>query len=278
MVWLLQLATNKEMSTEMSAFDAQKGAKILVLQPDRDCGPDRLAGWSASRGIELDVRNADTPAEMPASVQGFDGLIVLGGDMGDGDTDDFPWLEKLRERLREAHEIGLPTLGICLGAQLLASALGGEVRRGENGLETGVVKLLPLDEAEGDDLLVGLTEAFYSGAMHQDAITQLPAGSVLLATGDDYPNQIFRCGSTWGVQFHPEVGPTGYASWEPTDYASDPDVRVEFDATVEEFKRLDSIVEKSSEKLIGNFLGVVEAGRANGGNLVWSAGTPTTDK
>ena len=230
---------------------------MLVLQPDREGGPARFSSWSEAAGIELDVRNADTASEVPETLEGFDGLIVLGGDMGDGDTAQYPWLEDLRERLREAQDRELPTLGICLGAQLLASALGGEVQLGADGLETGVVRL-ELEEAAADDpLLNGISEVFYTGAMHNDAITRLPAGATLLATGERYPHQAYRIGSAWGVQFHPEIGPQEYEDWGPAICKERANFEEEFAATAAEFRRIDQLVEIECKRLAQNFFHVV---------------------
>lgn len=237
---------------------------MLVLQPDRDCGPARFSDWSHDAGIDLDVRNADTASEMPDTLEGFDGLIVLGGDMGDGDTAQYPWLEDLRERLREAQDRELPTLGICLGAQLLASALGGEVQLGADGLETGVVRLEMAEAATDDPLLRGISEVFYTGAMHNDAITKLPAGATLLASGERYPHQAYRVGSAWGVQFHPEIGPQEYEDWGPAICKERPNFEEEFAATAEEFRRMDQLVAVECERLAQNFFQVIRGAAGPG--------------
>ena len=233
---------------------------VLVLQPDGDCGPDRIAVWSADRGINLDVYSMENSSEMPSSLAGYDGLIVLGGEMGDRDTAIYPWLEDMRERFREAHRAGVPALGVCLGAQLLASALGGKVELGEPGFETGVIALRPTSDGAADPLMQGLPETFYSGSMHRDAVVRLPAESVLLATGDAYPHQAFRCGSTWGVQFHPEVSPANYEKWaEDAKVPGDLSKNAMLDETVRDFWQRDALVFPGCEQLIHNFLSLVRA-------------------
>ncbi|MBK6872335.1 MAG: type 1 glutamine amidotransferase [Kineosporiaceae bacterium] len=129
-----------------------------------------------------------------------------------------PWLPHTRRLLAEAVERGVPTLGICLGAQLLALATGGEVDRGGNGLEVGRVEIRALDAA-ADDALLGpvvrrFGETFAVAHWHQDAVLRLPAGAVPLAVGERYPHQAFRLGSAaWGLQYHPEVSVEDWADW-----------------------------------------------------------------
>lgn len=243
----------------LSAAREQHTHTILVLQPDENCGPDRIAAWSAAHGVDLAVYNMGVSTEMPSSLDGYDGLIVLGGDMGDRDTAEYPWLEDMRERLREAHRTHVPALGVCLGAQLLASALGGEVELGEPGLETGVVDIRVTDEGARDPLLQGISDVFHSGSMHNDAVVRLPADAVLLARGDVYPHQAFRSGSTWAVQFHPEVSPASYERWVGLeDHSANPELQARFEASVEDFWRRDDLVAPECERLVGNFLSVVK--------------------
>jgi len=236
-----------------------KKPSLLVLQPDSDGGPDRIYGWAAKYRVDLTVRNPAFPAEMSTPVEGFDGFIVLGGEMGDGDTEEYPWLEDVRTRLREANQLGIPTLGVCLGGQLLAAALGGKVLPGDQGFETGVVEFRIQDEGIGDPLLKGVPRVFYSGAMHRDAIVRLPEGSQLLVTGERYPHQAFRCGQSWGVQFHPEVSPQSYARWAEKAELLAPGQEKLFEGTAQEFQCLDVLVEPASERLVSNFFEIVRS-------------------
>jgi GMP synthase-like glutamine amidotransferase len=129
-----------------------------------------------------------------------------------------PWLVTTRRLLAEAVERAVPTLGICLGAQLLALATGGAVERGTRGLEVGLVPITLTPDAATDPLLgpvaKELGEGFAVAHWHQDAITRLPPGAVLLATGERYPHQAFRLGErAWGLQYHPEVSAEDWAQW-----------------------------------------------------------------
>ena len=121
--------------------------------------------------------------------------------MGARDEADHPFLAEERRLLADAEQ-GVPVLGICLGAQILARALGATVKGGGSP-EIGWLDVAPTPAADGDPLL-GHSEA-PTGVFqwHLDAF-DLPEGAVHLATSAQYPNQAFRLGEAWGVQFHPE--------------------------------------------------------------------------
>jgi GMP synthase-like glutamine amidotransferase len=152
---------------------------------------------------------------VPPSVEG-DALIVLGGPMGANDDGVAPWLPATRALISTAIDDGVPTLGICLGAQLLAVAAGGEVLRGSAGPELGLGEVtVPV----GDELLE-------AGSMpvvqwHYDSVTRLPDGAVLLASSAQYEVQAFRLGEVaWGLQFHVEATSEMVRDWARVDGVS----------------------------------------------------------
>jgi GMP synthase-like glutamine amidotransferase len=189
--------------------------RVLVVEHEDDAGLGRLL---PHLDAELDGRRPDRGDLLPTDLGGYDGLIVLGGSMAAGEDDVAAWLPATRRLLAAGVEQGLPTLGICLGAQLLAVATGGRVERGGHGLEVGMTEIRLLDDAAADRLLGPVRTAFGPRVAvpqwHQDAVTRLPAGAVLLATGELYPNQAFRLGPrAWGLQYHPEVTADAFAAW-----------------------------------------------------------------
>jgi GMP synthase (glutamine-hydrolysing) len=197
--------------------DGTAPPRVLVIQNDADGGLGRME--AALREVaELDVRRPDEGDSLPADLTGYDALIVLGGAMGATDDDAAAWLPHTRRLMAAGVEDDLPTLGICLGAQLLAVATGGRVELGVQGLEVGVVAVTLLPVAGQDALLGPVTSELgdrpEAAQFHQDGVTELPPGAVPLATSARYPHQAFRLGSNaWGLQYHPEVTADGFAAW-----------------------------------------------------------------
>ncbi len=199
--------------------------RVTVLQHSSDVPLDRLARRLGD--VRL-VRLFDGDP-VPTLAECGDGLVVLGGQMSAYADDVAPWLPQVRSLLVEAATSGLPTLGICLGAQLLAVAGGGRVEvAAPPGREAGVVRVHWRESALTDPVLGPVARA--AGAtrgadveagrcstlavsMHADAVVELPEGAEWLAWSDMYPYQAFRLGSALGVQFHPEAGPSLAVRW-----------------------------------------------------------------
>jgi GMP synthase (glutamine-hydrolysing) len=183
-------------------------ARVHVVQHTAGEGLGRLAEWLPAAGVDVHPTHPYLGNRVPPSVEG-DALIVLGGPMNANDDDGYPWLPSVRTLMRSAVEDGVPTLGICLGAQLLAVAMGGEVARGGAGPEIG---LFEVNVEVGDELLT-------AGPMptiqwHYDAVTRLPENTTVLASSPTYPVQAFRVGElAWGLQFHVEATAATVRTW-----------------------------------------------------------------
>ena len=196
--------------------------RLLVVEHERGTGPGWWEGWLASAGLQLDVRtpydtSAGGRAELPR-LDGYAGLLVLGGAMGPTDDDACPWLPATRALLADAVSAGLPTFGICLGAELMAVACGGHVRRGTTGPELGVLTISRQPAAADDPVFAALPDQARVLQWHWEEIDQLPPGAVLLASSPSYRHQAFRLGdAAWGVQGHPEVTPDIAAQWARED-------------------------------------------------------------
>jgi len=154
----------------------------------------------------------EAPGEpVPSTLDGVDGLAVLGGVMDADETHDYPHLARTMALLRDAAARSAPALGICLGAQLAAAALGGRAYPGPAGEELGWTKV-ELTAAGRDDPVTGaLEEPAELFEWHHDTFDP-PPGATLLAGGAVYP-QAFRLGSVVAVQFHPEVDAPMLTGW-----------------------------------------------------------------
>jgi GMP synthase-like glutamine amidotransferase len=175
-------------------------------------GPGSIATEAALRGTPLCVVRPDRGEPLPSADE-LRGLVVMGGPMGVSDTAAHPCLVDELELLGRAVATGRPVLGVCLGAQLLAAALGAEVSRGEQ-LEIGPGTVALSAEGRADPVLGAAGRAQLPVVhWHQDTFA-LPAGAVRLASSALYPNQAFRAGTcAYGLQFHVEVDRALAAGW-----------------------------------------------------------------
>ena len=141
------------------------------------------------------------------------GLVVMGGPMSALDDAEFPHLAAERALLRACVESDVPVLAVCLGAQLLAAALGARVFTGpepEIGLGT-----VSLTEAGRRDPVFGPARQTLPVLHWHGDTFDLPAGSTLLASNAAYPHQAYRIGSAYGLQFHLELGAADLPAIEP---------------------------------------------------------------
>ncbi|MCU1656654.1 MAG: synthase-like glutamine amidotransferase [Pseudonocardiales bacterium] len=193
-------------------------ARLLVIQNAASDPVGRLGDWLTAAGLELDVRNAEAGATVPDHLANFDGLLVLGGGMGATEDNSAPWLPAVRALLREAITEEKPTLGVCLGAQLLAVANGGTVAPNPGGPEFGAHLIAKRAAASTDPLFGPLPITPDVIQWHFDAITALPPGAVTVASSPGCDVQAFRLGRlAWGIQFHIETTPAIVRSWAATD-------------------------------------------------------------
>jgi GMP synthase (glutamine-hydrolysing) len=164
-----------------------------------------------SEGVPVETVRAWKGEDLP-SLDEISALIPLGGDMNVDQIAEYPYLAEERALLAEAVDRDVPVLGICLGGQLLARALGAPVHPAPI-RELGFVPLRLTEEGRRDPVLSALRDGDRMFQWHVDAFG-LPAGAALLATGEDVPNQAFRAGRRgWGVQFHPEVSAEELDRW-----------------------------------------------------------------
>jgi GMP synthase (glutamine-hydrolysing) len=189
--------------------------RVLVVLHSASEPLGALAEPIAAAGLRADIRLAFD--SLPRSLEGYGGLIVMGGSMGVDEADRFPFLSVEITLLREALSAGLPTLGVCLGSQLLAAAGGARVYAGR----APEIGWWPVIRLADDPWLAGWPRRLEPLHWHGDTF-DLPPGSVHLASSELYPHQAFRLGSALGLQFHVEVTAAMAREWmqeagAPTD-------------------------------------------------------------
>lgn len=171
-------------------------------------GPHRLGAAIAASGYELVTARPLAGDRLPP-VEGLVGAVVMGGPMNVDEVDRYPGLREERRWLESALGAGLPLLGVCLGSQLIARALGAPVRRGE----APEIGWAPVRIHASDDPVVGgLAPATHVLHWHGD-VFDTPPGAVSLASSELAPCQAFRHGRAWGLLFHAEADAALVETW-----------------------------------------------------------------
>jgi GMP synthase-like glutamine amidotransferase len=183
----------------------EPGMRIACIMHVPFEGPAAVAEWAAERGHQL-VRVQASRGAFP-SVSDFDLLVVLGGPMSTGDTLRHPWLVAEKEFIGRCVDEGVMTLGICLGSQLLAEAIGGSVRKSSEP-EIGWYPVTLAPAATDAPYFSGWPREFVAGHWHGDTF-DLPEGVGSCASSELTANQAFvaRGGRAVGLQFHLEWTP-----------------------------------------------------------------------
>jgi GMP synthase (glutamine-hydrolysing) len=192
-------------------------APVLVVQHQDDCPPAWIGAWLTEAGCLLDVRRPYRGEALPSDLADHGGLLVLGGSMGAHDDDAHPWLVPTKSLVRDAVARSTPTLGICLGHQVVAAALGGESRPNPLGQQLGLLGLGWTDAA-GQDELFGGVAGEYGVFWNDDVVVSAPESTVVLARTPAGELQVARFAPTvWGVQLHPEVDEQILQAWADED-------------------------------------------------------------
>ncbi|MBI2255571.1 MAG: type 1 glutamine amidotransferase [Proteobacteria bacterium] len=187
--------------------------RILIIVPELVAPPGILGQALIAQGVRYDAVfpvakfASQAPMQYPGLPGGpgdYAGLIVMGGPMSAKDEHAFPFLTETMALIRAFAATDRPILGVCLGAQIIAHAFGGEIYR-MGKLESGFYQLDLTPEGRADPLLRDVPPSITTFENHYEATRNTP-GAVPLVTGGACPVQAFRIGAkTYGVQFHVEV-------------------------------------------------------------------------
>ncbi len=169
---------------------------ITIFQHGKDESPGGIANSLQRRGLPFEIQRLFETGEIPDILPAR--LILLGGQMSVNDAVDYPYFTAEKELIRKMVAQERPVLGICLGAQMIASAFGEEVYPREK--ELGWCRVHGCGQDAGPRFPASFTVFHW----HNETFN-LPQGATLLSYGDTVKNQAFRLGSAVGVQFHPEV-------------------------------------------------------------------------
>lgn len=183
---------------------------VLVLQQE-EC--EHLGVFSQvfdEKNIEYEYVELFNDASVPHSLEGYTALIILGGPMNVYEEDKYLFLRDEDLLIKEALKKGLPTLGICLGSQLIPKAAESRVYKGQR-KEIGWYEVGLTKEGKRDKIFSMFEDQFTVFQWHGDTF-DLPKGAVLLAKSDLY-NQAFRIGNAYALQFHLEVTEEMIKGW-----------------------------------------------------------------
>ena len=192
--------------------------RILVVEHEADDPPAWFGVWLEDAGCEVHVRQPWAGDPLPRSLTGHDGLLVMGGWMSAHHDAEVAWLRTVKDLMRQAVRDDVPTLGICLGHQVAAVALGGEVVKNPQGQQVGLLEVGWCAEAADDPLFGAVATPRRGIHWNGDIVSALPAGAVAMAHAPTGELQAARFApSLWGVQWHPEIDEHLLRRWVEDD-------------------------------------------------------------
>lgn len=234
--------------------------RLLVIQHQEMCPAAWFGDWVNGAGIETDVLDASSGRAIPAALPDHGGLVVLGGSMNADDDETTSWLPAVRALIATTVASRMPFLGICLGHQLAALALGGRVGRNPHGSYRGLSPFNPNAAGREDPLLRAVLPGALAIQSNRDVVLEMPPGAQVLAAFGDGTVQAARFGErAWGVQFHPEANAQVFQGWLDNESPKvTPEVRSTFPELAARVTAADSALRRSWEPLALRFAQLVK--------------------
>lgn len=227
---------------------------IIVLKNVEHEGPGLIDSFFAAKGYEVRIIELSEGDLLPRKYDQIDAMFVMGGPMNVYEKNKYPFLQKEEAFVKKAVELGVPVMGVCLGAQLMAKAFGAKVlKASEKEIGWGFVELN--ETGKSDKLFAGLGEELAVFQWHEDMF-EVPGLGVLLGRSE-ICNQVFKLGErSFALQFHIEVTPDIISSWvRNTREISKDDIKVIKSKT----KEIYSLYKLQAEKILSNYLEIIRS-------------------
>jgi GMP synthase-like glutamine amidotransferase len=222
---------------------------ILILEHSESANAGRLASLLRDSGHRLRTCKLHRGDLLPPDLDDVDGIVSCGGDPSAND-DSLPWLAPEMDLLRRAHAGEIPSVGLCLGCQILARALGGEVERLDAGIELGWHPVTLTHGGMNDPVHAGIGWTTTMFHWHREQVIKLPQGANALAKSARTPVQAWSLGlRTYGFQYHPEVSPQDITRWIEEEPDSIAEAGISADQLIEETRRTFSDFHRISTRL-----------------------------
>jgi GMP synthase (glutamine-hydrolysing) len=222
--------------------------KFIVLMHNETEGPGSLGTYLESIGGSIELLKLYEGASLPTGLGGFDAIISMGGPMNVYEEDKYPFLNDETVYLNEAVNAGVPALGICLGAQMIAKSQGAAVIKSPK-KEVGWCRIDLTQKGQADNLFQGLPLSLEVLQWHEDMFN-IPEGGVLLAGSEDCPHQAFRYKNAFGLQFHVEVTPEILTDW----FSESPD----FPSMMARHGQVKEVLSGHAERMYKNFVSLIK--------------------